>query len=512
MDKEYHALIYTLTKHLKISVRKQEIDNQLFKYFYSPSIKDFSNILNTWNVKNMIVNIPIYKLKEAPFPILCYSRNNDYFLITKVENDQYSCFFSDSSGTQIINEQELSNIWEDVCILMETQESSGEFNFKEKKGKDYTKLVTNLSIICSFILIVILGFFIVHGNFLYIYVLGLIGISLSLYLFLRGKSYFKNQSIDICKIGSYFDCDKVMSSNYGKMLGFSLSEISTGYFLFIILGLIFSSVTNTSYSFLIPFVYLSLLSVIYSIATQIKMKTYCIICIAISLVLILIILTVFVFNGFNFIHINVPNFIFTLSLTVLILSLTKNYLFFNEEYKNQSAINSTIMNSSLIINGFRSVKIENKNFDYEILLGNDNSNFRVILFLNPDCKRCKTILKNLSRIFSEFEDQIHLRILYSGPSENNSKPKLQFAKMYNEILTLTDIEKISFFKKQNLFQINTKNDFDNKILEVLTEQYDWSNDLDLISTPAFILNNVILPNHFGIEEIAHLMRTISLED
>ena len=151
------------------------------------------------------------------------------------------------------------------------------------------------------------------------------------------------------------------------------------------------------------------------------MKAYCLFCLAISFSLCILITLVYFKFGFKFFQFRIFDLLFTTSTTILVIGLIRNYLILNEKSKRLTSRINSFLNSPLIAYGFADSKIESKYFENEITIGDSNAKYEIILFLNPHCKECKLILKNLSRFISEFEDQIFIRILYSSCSEVGCK-------------------------------------------------------------------------------------------
>ena len=69
MNKKLISFTVLLLKKLNVEVSKKEIDFQLERYYYIPTVVEFSNILSIWNIKNMAISIPIETLEKAPAPI-----------------------------------------------------------------------------------------------------------------------------------------------------------------------------------------------------------------------------------------------------------------------------------------------------------------------------------------------------------------------------------------------------------------------------------------------------------
>ena len=200
----------------------------------------------------MLVEIPIEMLDQASKPTISQTQNNMYFIVSKTGNDKYKCLFLKEKHYRILTLNELKELWSGYCILMETNEESGEINGRIKEQKAQIFRVTNLLILISIIGIIIFGLFSVDKN-IYAYILSLTGLMLSAFLLLKEKYFFENEIIDICKIGKRLDCDKVIHLDKSKIYGFSLAEISSGFFLFLVIG----SVLNISFfSIVKPIIYL----------------------------------------------------------------------------------------------------------------------------------------------------------------------------------------------------------------------------------------------------------------
>jgi len=502
-----------LIQVLKLKIHKKDVIYELNKYYDNPNINEISNILNSWNIKNIIINnIPLENLSEAPLPILSFNKTDELFLITEIKNNTYTCFLNTSKKEVVLNTNDFLALTNGLYILLEANEYSGVLNREEKNNSIKGRINTNILILIGFVLVIAFGFFNIDNSSLFFYSLSLLGLVISIYLLLKEKSFFSNEIIDLCSIGTKFSCDKVISSNEGKILNVSLSEISTGFFLFLVLSTIYSYTVNVSIDFTYLFIYLSSISVIYSITQQIKMKLFCIMCLSISVILMLLIYVSYINIGFTISINNLIHSIFPLALSLLILGLSKNYLAFNNDLRVAEYKLSSLMESPLIISAYKNTKIENRNFNNEISLGDKESDFEIVLFMNPLCNRCKKVLTNLPRLFSQFEEQVYLRILYSGPEEDKAISKLMFAEMQQQLSDFdNDIDKLSFLKdvKQNTNNLIKDKKYEKELLSSLTEQYHWSNELNIEGTPAIIINDIIQPSFFGVEEICNLLIKIN---
>ena len=100
---------------------------------------------------------------------------------------------------------------------------------------------------------------------------------------------------------------------------------------------------------------------------------------------------------------------------------------------------------------------------------------------------------------------ISLRVLYSGSPDNRSLEKIMMSELHQILKNENDKLKIlSEYKGK----ISNNGKFRKDILESLNEQYEWSNQLQLEGTPAIILNNIVLPAYFGMEELLQVIGMI----
>lgn len=505
MNKEKFIFLTEILRRLSVSVRKEEIKKQLKAYYYEPNLNEFSNIFNTWGIKNLLVEIPLEMVEKAPKPMLSLTNDKEYFFIWEKQNENYVCFFSNESKYKTISKEELLSIWSGFSIILEANEDSGEINeeikIKERKKNDIIKGL----IITSFFSCIILSFFYINKSDIFFFIISIFGFSFSSYLLLREHSFFTQEGFDICKIGKKFDCDKVVSSKDSKLLGVSLSEMSVVFFLLLIVNTLINR-QDSSVQFVLPLIYMSGLSIFYSLYQQLRLRTYCVMCLSIVLALSSLILFSYQRFALSFV---IPNIevLFSLAISILVTSLVINNLLLNEKSKKFSYRLDSFFNSPITSFGFVNSDIGNKMFENEIVIGENTTDFEIILFMNPECKRCKAILKNLSRLFLEFENSIQLRVLYSGVTDSNFKSKIMFFELFKSMEALTQKEKL-FFLKNNLNLVTKKKELPKKIDESLTKQSEWSNELNLDGTPAIILNGVILPSFFGVEELSQLLREI----
>jgi len=508
-EKTQKKFFLRLFNIIDATVTKESLKIQLEKYHFSPLVSDISKMLSTWNIKNMVVeNVPLENLNEAPLPIISITKSNELFLIREVISEQYNCFFQKTLEEKLISKNDFLSTTKGIYILMETNEYSGEINFNEKEYKNKTTRISSFIIVLNFFIITSLGFFIIKTQNLLFYSLSVFGFTTSIYLLLKEYYFFSNSNFDICKIGKSFDCNSIIRSKESKIFIFSLAEISTGFFVFLMLCCIYSDITHTNLSFIAPLIYTSIIGIVYSLIQQIRMKSYCILCLAISLILMSLVLTINTFYNFKVeFQNNVLNIFFSFSLSLLILSLLKGYLLFHRDSKISDARLFSLLNSSVLSNSLKQDRIDCIYFKNEIFIGSRDREFEMILFMNPLCSKCKTILKNLPRLFSEFENQIYLRILYSGPEDDSAKAKHMFANLLKKLEQNSDEEKIASIAKY-ISNLKINKVFDRTILDSLTNQYSWSNKLGLEGTPAIILNGIKLPSFFGVEAVSTLIRNI----
>ncbi|MCR1025766.1 vitamin K epoxide reductase family protein [Cellulophaga baltica] len=495
---------------LNVKISEEDLVKQLQKYLFSPLISDISKMLHIWNIKNMVIkDVPLDNLNNAPTPIISLTKKNELFLINEILDEKYICFFHNSQKEKLISKNSFLALTKGIYILIEANEHSGEINFDEKKQIIKTVRISSIIILLSFFIITTLGFFIVKTKNLLFYSLITLGLTTSIYLLLKEYYFFSNSNFDICKIGKRFDCDSIIRSKESKIFNFSLAEISTGFFIFLMLFCIQSEITNMPLGLIAPLIYTSIIGIVYSLIQQVRMKSFCILCLVISLILISLVITADTYLRLELMLLkgSAINIVLSFGVTLLLLFLLRGYLFFYKDSKINKTNLHNLLNSSLLINSLGQHKINSINFNNEIFIGTRDREFEMILFMNPLCNKCKNILNNLPRLFSEFENQIFLRILYSGPADNSARAKLKFADLYKEIERNNEQEKITLVSTYN-FDSEVDDTYDINLLDCLTNQYNWSNELDLEGTPTIILNQMKLPSFFGVEEICSLLRNV----
>lgn len=495
---------------LKVKVSLTTLQEVLEKYHYLPSLPEISKFLKQWNIKNMIISdIPLDSLKQAPLPILSITNKDELFLIKGISDDNYLCLFQNTLAEKLVTATDLISSTKGVYLLMEVNKFSGEVNVDEKKKNIWAYKKSLLQIIFCVISIITIGFFKIDQSYLFFYILSVFGFFLSTYLLLKEYSFFETNSFDICKIGKLFDCHVVISSKGSKVLGGALTDISTSYFLFLILNCIYFGMNNINLSYLIPIVYCSSIGIFYSYFQQIKMKRYCLLCILISLILFFQIIGSYALYGFQISSsVTLTYFLLIFSLTFLILLIGKAFLQKNLAQKKADSRLQAIINSDLLVSHFKKNIFINRFFDNEISIGDMGAHFEIILFMNPLCHKCEEVLKGLPRLFLEFENLIYFRILYSGPPNDTHEAKKLFADLCFQINKLNDAKRIDFLASYSINKQSVNSNYELELLNEFTKQYEWSNDLGFEGTPALILNGIKIPSFFGIEELSIALRNI----
>ena len=499
-----------LIKELKINVTPYNIVNNLRRYEDLPNLNEVSFILLSWNVKSIIItDIPDEKIREFPVPYITTTNNGQFIIVTAMSDNKFTCFFPDSSFEEVISSNDFLLLSSDIFLLMEANSDSGEFAFPLKNKNLYNYKLSRASVFFGALFFLATAAFSINGESIIFYISSIIGLSISIFLLSKKYNLISSESLSsICKIGKVADCESILKSTASTFLGFSLAEISSAYFLFLILNVFFTSQINLSLNYLTPIIIISMIAVPYSLYHQLRLKSFCLYCFAI--LILLITQSILFFKqyeiGFNQWNVSVLIVFFTsIGLAFLVVGTIKIASISLSQMKEKDQFLQSLLDSKMVLNSFTESTIKPKSFNHEIIIGANHASITLILFINPLCSRCKDILKQLPRLFSQYSDLISLRVLYSGSPDNRSLEKIMMSELHQILKNENDKLKIlSEYKGK----ISNNGKFRKDILESLNEQYEWSNQLQLEGTPAIILNNIVLPAYFGMEELLQVIGMI----
>jgi uncharacterized membrane protein len=258
------SVLVELRNRLKLSITTQKI-LEIKRHPEYPSLSSISGFLSEVNIDNLAIRGTKDQLVEIPYPAIAHFKNNNgqFVLLTEFSNGMLSYFdpAKETSITEPVDEFEKK--WTGTILLLETTAKSGEPDYNFKKRTEVFQNVSKAIIIILLATVVIVPFLFLSLKSLVIYLVKILGISVT-YLLLNRQFGGANARVEaFCKMGDKADCDSVIQSPASKLFGIvHLSEIGFLYFAGGLLTIVLTSLTLPEFGvlfllsiFSVPFVF-----------------------------------------------------------------------------------------------------------------------------------------------------------------------------------------------------------------------------------------------------------------
>jgi hypothetical protein len=250
------------------------------------SLQSIKQILQTYKIATLPVELGTLQLQEIPYPALAQIRNKDgkfFVVLQKIENETIT-YIHTEKGIITENITDFAKLWTGVTLLIEKNENSSEPNYKENKKQE---IIENLRIP---LLLLVLGLVVGYHAMQFINMVSfawlatkLVGTILS--ILLLWQSLEKNSLIaKLCSFNKKTDCNSLLTSPAATLFGVvSWAEIGFFYFCGSLCWLLFFNANLFIFNIL---AYLSLPFVAWSVWYQWKIaKVWCPLCLGVAGVL-----------------------------------------------------------------------------------------------------------------------------------------------------------------------------------------------------------------------------------
>jgi ABC-type bacteriocin/lantibiotic exporter with double-glycine peptidase domain len=197
------------------------------------SLQSIKNILQSYQIAILPVELGTLQLQEIPYPALAQIRNKDgefFVVLQKIENETIT-YIHTEKGIITENITNFAKLWTGVTLLIEKNENSAEPNYKENKKQE---IIENLRVP---LLLLVLGLVIGYQAMQFTNILNfawlatkLVGTILSVLLLLQSLN--KNSLVaKLCSFNKKTDCNSLLTSPAATLFGVvSWAEISFLYF------------------------------------------------------------------------------------------------------------------------------------------------------------------------------------------------------------------------------------------------------------------------------------------
>ncbi|GAA4421074.1 hypothetical protein GCM10023187_56740 [Nibrella viscosa] len=292
----YDALAY-LIQASRLPITGKSVKEQLYLHPDFPSLLSMSDVLTEWKVSNLATRIIPEQLTEIPLPAMAYlSIYGGYFApIRKVANGQVE-WLDTNRGWQSDSLAEFSRKWNQIILLIEPSENSGEANYQQRKREELLTYVRLPFVFFSLMLCTLClgGLFLPettlrNGTLLSLLLTKVVGTGITALLLWYTSDTNNGLLRSLCSLDNRTDCNSVLTSKAAKLWGWlGWSEIGftyfAGSFLALLMGL--STAQPSVLSWLLVLNALALPYTVYSIYYQYAVaKSWCTLCLVVQALL-----------------------------------------------------------------------------------------------------------------------------------------------------------------------------------------------------------------------------------
>ncbi len=513
---------YTIEKiveHVLIQNRitnynRKDLELQLQTHPNYPSFQSITDTLDYFNIDNIAVEVPLETLDLMPKSFITLIKINNVEEIASVTKKNQAIILKYiGNKNKTLSFSEFKKIWIPKTIAVEY--SSSRFQLSKQ-------LLSEDSILSIFLLLAIFTSSFVTlsqkdwtiSTISYLLLL-LLGSVLSV-IALRESTGIQSPILHrFCTTIGTSNCGNIINSTNNKLLkNFSLADSSFVFFGSILTYILFFGINS---SLLLPAIacvpFISYSFYIQSFIT----KKWCVLCLSISAVTItcsIIILRYFPLEinpSLTFSFISFFSF-FTLAYIVM-----KEKIIENKKIKAENIKLNQFKKDGLIFNYLFSLsrKIEyNPEIKSEIILGNPDSNFKIITLSNPMCGYCKNAFEACVRILKTIHFDVQIVIRFKVNLEDISNHETQITLRLIEIFQNKGSDNFikayrDWFNDRTYSQWIKKHSIpsnSSEHIELLKQHTNWANTNNLNHTPITLINNSLYPHKYGYSEFFHFIR------
>ncbi|MDO5665023.1 MAG: vitamin K epoxide reductase family protein [Bacteroidia bacterium] len=521
-------LIPLLTEYLKYSDIHPEREELQLALESSPSFPSVLSIIQTCTYFGL--NAKAYKadfdaLLKSEMPIIVHIKKGSderFVLVVKATDKQVVYKDATTFKTVEVSTDEFSKEWTRILILSEKN--------KEKRPKRRF-FVKKYSIYSLFLLAVIMTIC-YNPQSITFYISGLlllksVGAWLAYHLIRHEKGLSYSLFDNFCQVKASFDCNKVLASKASKIFNrVSLADSGFVYFATgvttIVLG-VFSGLQNSTLLMLLYASVCGIPLVVFSVLYQkIVVKKWCIFCLSVAGIIFLeVFLFLFIPKGalaFDYIR------TFLLLFFSLIVGLLTLYFFKRLLQKQTEAFANRVENLRIKRNPFILATIFNKQQqaiipeNNQIYIGNKQAPIVITTLLNPMCRPCSNIVKNMLILLEKCPQKLLWKIRFDGVESKEYQPinRIQLHLMQlcnnenNDSVKLQIIK--DWYRKQSIGWFINKYPI-KEILEETVLSFAMQNtenkQLDVKKIPTLWINNKEFPQEYSVEDIPFLLTDIN---
>ena len=530
MTNQLAGLLFKILKAYGVSITYSSIEQEVSLHPEYPSMKCISDILDKWNVNNVVMNLTLDKLRALNVPVIVHLKKGVFIWITQID-DSKVYFWSATGKEKTLNLEQFEQEWSGVSLAIKNIDNAGEPDYKTKRRTEIKEDIFNYLIAGGFVgLLVLLLCFSWRNDDsmslvprLLLFAINAFGCFISYILIRQEKRQFDALSDKFCRVGKHIDCKQVTTSKYSKFFGFiSWAELGATYFSSL---LIWIAIAPLSINWLPPIWWFSLVVLpftLWSLVTQaFFIRKWCLFCCTVILLLWANATVLFFCHPYPPI-ISIPDIallaLLLLACFVAVFEKCKTIGSKERLYAHQGET-AKIKYDILTIKSQLSetvYPIDNLRLTWDTPDASNN----ISLYVSIGCSHCNKAIKELRRMIEVYPNFSYKLVFMvnSDEFENNTNAIIrQLINLYktmnrNEFFDMLDIwykmpEK-TLESLQNAFPVSCYYDSTAEI-DALHQFYQQSN---ISYTPAILLNGQIMSKIYSYKDLMGIIRTLNAEE
>ncbi len=518
--------VITFLKLLNVKVNSKTVNETLQNHPNWPSLLCISDTLNKWNIANGVGKIEPTHIDELPTPFMAYTVNKErpLAIVTNITESIIEKRQTSYNKIELQNKTDFIKAWEGIYIIAETNEHSGEPNYKYSKRRAVLSSIIPVTAI-AVILIVSL----IKINKIAIAATSQIGIYFQYLILLAGvavTSLLLWYEIDksnpilnkVCSGIAKGNCTAILTGKQAKVFSW-LSWSEVGFFYFTGSLVTFLALDKSLHLL----AWLSLLALpytIFSIYYQWRIaKQWCVLCLVVQALLLMGAINVLtnnfllLLNPFTFSQIF--NYLMLFAMPVLLWFSLKPFILKLQEAKNTKRqylrlkFNTEIFD--ILLKKQKQITLPTNGIGIDI--GNPNAMYQITKVCNPYCDPCAIAHPKIDEIL-EHNKNVKTKIIFTPPIDENNKA-LKPIKHLLAIAAQNNVQKtkqalddwyLPSIKDYEIFAAKYKM---NGELEVqgskINIMHAWCNATEIAYTPTIFLNGYQLPDAYNIEDLEYFL-------
>ena len=520
--------LYSLLQNLKAKVTWETARKTMQEHPDFPSLLCMSEVLLSWNIDNAALQLnTVEQLRELPLPFIAHlKRKGGWYVLVNQIHDNHIQYTDSETGKVTLSLDEFEKNWAGVVLLAETDEHSGEVDYHLNRKKERLNNMRAPFVLGVTFLVILLAFLVGGRNYLpsdwLLFLTKTSGLFLSSLLIIKQLGRRNDLTDLLCSIHAKTNCEGVLNSPAAKLWGWlSWSDLGLLYFSGGLITLVFAGNQPQVRPLLNDIAILAMPYIVFSVYYQAyKVRQWCTLCLGVQ--------AIFVIEGLMALTqvttlpaSREPYFIFIIAylLPTLAWVLIRPLLTgkFQTIREHEELITLKRNPATFITLLKQQPQAPTISADlHSIVLGNLNSENKIIMVTDPYCGSCSKSHRDLVQIVADNQN-INVTIIFS--TGNTSSRATRVAA---HILTLA---------RQGIFANKALEDWysqKNKDYDMWAKQYpleepiedhgaickshrQWCLNADILVTPTIYVNGHKMPESYKLENLPWILNSMDTD-